>query len=325
MKMTQRLLAIAGAAACVAPAFAQELYNNGTANGGTPPYGLATGPHSTGVLPPAGYGFSELQADPVNPAQTNNTFGFGAQFAVSTNRIADDFTVTGGGWNVTTVSVYGYLTGSATTASPVDGASLEIWNGRPGDATSTVVFGDTTTNRFASAQQTFLLRVARAGPTFNRAIWKAEITVNTQLAPGTYWISYQASSSTLGGFCPPMVKPGVLGPPNANARQFTTAWADLEDATSLALPVGSGIKQEASFSINGTQIGGGGCYANCDASTLAPCLNVNDFLCFNNLYAAGSSSANCDQSTLTPILNVNDFLCFNNRYAAGCTNPCAAP
>jgi hypothetical protein len=70
---------------------------------------------------------------------------------------------------------------------------------------------------------------------------------------------------------------------------------------------------------------GANCYANCDASTLTPCLNVNDFLCFNNLYAAGSSSANCDASTLTPILNVNDFLCFNNRYAANCTNPCAAP
>ena len=28
--------------------------------------------------------------------------------------------------------------------------------------------------------------------------------------------------------------------------------------------------------------------------------------------------ANCDASTLTPVLNVNDFTCFLNRYAAGC-------
>ena len=67
------------------------------------------------------------------------------------------------------------------------------------------------------------------------------------------------------------------------------------------------------------------CYANCDGSTSAPCLNVNDFICFNNLYAASSTSANCDGSTIAPILNVNDFICFNNLYAAGCTNPCAAP
>ena len=60
------------------------------------------------------------------------------------------------------------------------------------------------------------------------------------------------------------------------------------------------------------------CYANCDGSTLAPLLNVNDFICFNNLYATGSSLANCDGSTLTPILNVNDFTCFLNKFAAGC-------
>jgi hypothetical protein len=67
------------------------------------------------------------------------------------------------------------------------------------------------------------------------------------------------------------------------------------------------------------------CYANCDASTNAPCLNVNDFICFNNTYATGNTRANCDLSTLAPILNVNDFICFNNSYASGCANPCAAP
>ena len=66
---------------------------------------------------------------------------------------------------------------------------------------------------------------------------------------------------------------------------------------------------------------GGGppaCYANCDASTIAPILNVNDFSCFLNNYAAGNAYANCDASTIAPILNVNDFSCFLNMYAAGC-------
>jgi subtilisin-like proprotein convertase family protein len=78
------------------------------------------------------------------------------------------------------------------------------------------------------------------------------------------------------------------------------------------------------FSLHITTSGGGpvGCYANCDNSTAAPCLNVNDFVCFNTQYAAGSSYANCDLSTLPPILNVNDFVCFNTKFAAGCTNPC---
>jgi hypothetical protein len=60
------------------------------------------------------------------------------------------------------------------------------------------------------------------------------------------------------------------------------------------------------------------CYANCDASTSAPILNVNDFTCFLNQFAAGQSYANCDASTSAPILNVNDFTCFLNRFAAGC-------
>jgi reprolysin-like metallo-peptidase family M12B len=60
------------------------------------------------------------------------------------------------------------------------------------------------------------------------------------------------------------------------------------------------------------------CYANCDGSSFPPILNVNDFLCFQNMYAAGNPAANCDGSTSAPILNVNDFLCFQNRYAQGC-------
>lgn len=61
-----------------------------------------------------------------------------------------------------------------------------------------------------------------------------------------------------------------------------------------------------------------GCYANCDGSTFSPVLNVNDFTCFVNAFAAQASYANCDQSTIPPTLNVNDFFCFLNRYAVGC-------
>ncbi|MFN0134412.1 MAG: hypothetical protein ACKVW3_18005 [Phycisphaerales bacterium] len=63
------------------------------------------------------------------------------------------------------------------------------------------------------------------------------------------------------------------------------------------------------------------CYPNCDQSTTTPFLNVNDFVCFNNAFAAGSTTANCDLSTAIPILNVNDFICFQNRFAAGCSAP----
>jgi hypothetical protein len=60
------------------------------------------------------------------------------------------------------------------------------------------------------------------------------------------------------------------------------------------------------------------CYANCDASTIPPVLNVLDFACFLNRFAAGDTYANCDASTIPPVLNVLDFACFLNRFAAGC-------
>ncbi|MBL9031754.1 MAG: choice-of-anchor B family protein [Phycisphaerae bacterium] len=60
------------------------------------------------------------------------------------------------------------------------------------------------------------------------------------------------------------------------------------------------------------------CYANCDGSTSAPVLNVNDFTCFLNKFAAGDPGANCDGSSTPPVLNINDFTCFINAYAVGC-------
>jgi photosystem II stability/assembly factor-like uncharacterized protein len=60
------------------------------------------------------------------------------------------------------------------------------------------------------------------------------------------------------------------------------------------------------------------CYANCDNSTSAPVLNVADFTCFLQRFAAADPYANCDSSTAAPVLNVADFTCFLQKVAAGC-------
>jgi uncharacterized membrane protein len=60
------------------------------------------------------------------------------------------------------------------------------------------------------------------------------------------------------------------------------------------------------------------CYANCDASTTVPVLNVGDFTCYLQHFAAGDSYANCDWSCAPPTLNVADFTCFLQKFAAGC-------
>jgi hypothetical protein len=69
------------------------------------------------------------------------------------------------------------------------------------------------------------------------------------------------------------------------------------------------------------------CRANCDGSTNSPMLNIDDFTCFINQFAAGAvlphaqqvlHYANCDESTIAPVLNVDDFMCFINTFATGC-------
>jgi WD40 repeat protein len=67
-----------------------------------------------------------------------------------------------------------------------------------------------------------------------------------------------------------------------------------------------------------------GCWADCDGNEV---LNVDDFVCFINMFADGMSMsasqqldyyANCDGSGTEPILNVDDFICFINKFSAGC-------
>ena len=57
------------------------------------------------------------------------------------------------------------------------------------------------------------------------------------------------------------------------------------------------------------------CYANCDNSTQSPRLNVLDFLCFLNKFAARDPYANC---TVDATIDIADFICFLNKFAAGC-------
>jgi hypothetical protein len=106
------------------------------------------------------------------------------------------------------------------------------------------------------------------------------------------------------------------------AVQPSTYWAQSSNGTQWWL-------------VNSTQLramrivldGPVGCYANCDGSTTVPILNVEDFTCFINEFAAAQtltpaqqveSYANCDGSTTQPVLNIDDFTCFINQFALGC-------
>lgn len=116
--------------------------------------------------------------------------------------------------------------------------------------------------------------------------------------------------------------------------------------TPWTLPVGVGGLAAGTYSVYAEHVGAHaaprtfigtvavdpacGCYANCDGSTTAPFLNVADFTCFLQQFAAAqplppaqqvTHYANCDGSTTSPVLNVADFTCFLQRFAAGCSAP----
>src|SRR5690606_30444105 len=60
------------------------------------------------------------------------------------------------------------------------------------------------------------------------------------------------------------------------------------------------------------RLGGGPCYADCDASGE---IDFFDFLCYQDAFAAAEPWADCDGSGE---LDVFDFLCFQNAFATGC-------
>jgi hypothetical protein len=120
--------------------------------------------------------------------------------------------------------------------------------------------------------------------------------------------------------------------PNPTAQFRWNGTSPSTVPTGIATSVGFNFNGTASATRNRFEVRGSPaapvCYANCDGSTTAPILNVEDFTCFINEFAAASQLpheqqlthyANCDESTTAPVLNVEDFTCFINKFAQGCS------
>lgn len=174
-----------------------------------------------------------------------NILGFGSQLSAG-NRIADDFTVPAGGWDITTITFYAYQ--SFATASTITGVNLQIWDGDPSNPASSVVFGDDTTNRMSSTVNSNILRVTETstGSNTDRQIAANVVEVNTFLPAGTYWLDWQfdGSASFSGPWAPPITISGQTT--TGNGMQFTGSWA-------AALDSGTGTQQGFPFVIQGIQ------------------------------------------------------------------------
>ncbi len=169
-----------------------------------------------------------------------------------------------------------------------------------------------------------------------------EMTQSLNLTAGTQYTfdfdwSAQRTSATNnaeGGVFSLIVDGNIVATASAGGTSSTTPHYGHINATFTPTATGPavvGVRITRPFTVAGllsqyvdnvTVVAGGGptpCYANCDGSTNNPLLTANDFQCFLNEYAGGSSYANCDASTSNPLLTANDFQCFLNAYAGGCS------
>lgn len=133
-------------------------------------------------------------------------YGYGCQFNYD-NLVADDFVVPSGEtWDINSVTVAGYQTGSSTTPT-FSGLYIGCYDDSP--PSGTLVYGDLSTNAFSSAIWSGVYRVneAGSGSTTNRPIMAvtADLTTPWTLAEGTYWLVYQLNGSLSSGpWTPPL-------------------------------------------------------------------------------------------------------------------------
>jgi hypothetical protein len=252
----------AAALALAASSAVANLYSNKSANPALPALN-PTSPSNSGVAAPAGNFWSECENN--NPTQANTVAGFTVfRNAAQTSNFAaaDDFTVTdAGGWQIDSACFYAYRTGNVG-ASPFARTYLQIWNGRPGDPGSAVIFGNLTTNRQIGTTETNMYRIFNtvvppaSAPGTTRRIWENEASVGTVLGPGTYWIewTYEMTSDAFTSFSPSTTHEGSRVPPGvANGRQRNGAtWADIVDTGQGTAPPPA--PQEWAFVLKGSVV-----------------------------------------------------------------------
>lgn len=254
-KIMKRLILCVLGAAVGSQALGFMLYSNQSADPNVP--ALATSATALNGTPaPAGSRWSELQPE---GGYYNQVAGYGFTGAF---RLADDFTVPAGGWQIDFFHFYSYRTGSTT--QPHTSYVYQIWNGPPNDPLSSVIFGDLTTNRLVSATSTivwdssgasgnvyriFNTNPGTTAPGTTRWIWDHKATGPGFLGPGTYWIDFQGGPS--GGFYPSTTHTGLRGVPGANAMQWNgTAWTS--PIVDTGLPAGGpAVPQDLVFQIEG--------------------------------------------------------------------------
>ena len=242
-KQLMSAAAVAVLAMCGSSASAAELWNNG---------GVVTNPTGgTGTI--AGQPISQIELPGIN-------YGFSIDESGETfspARIADNFTVSGPGWNLDSVRVFAYQTGA--TSPTLTSVRLELFNGSP--AAGGTSLGSVSVA--AGAGSLVAYRQTNTGTSdTTRRIFSYDVSIDglaaaNNLAPGTYWLAVSGVGSLASGPWAPPVAPRA-GAPDLNAVQATTTagvttYATIDDGGSpVALPFvlnGTLVPEPASLSV----------------------------------------------------------------------------
>lgn len=244
-----------------------QIYSNGN---------LSTGTLSkSGVTSPTNYTWSELQNNTGNTTECNKNTGFAGYFntaETSSFQLGDDFIVpVGQQWSITSFDFFAHQNSYIGATIPVDQLRIQLWNGDPSLPSSSIIYGNMTTNVLdaANSNNTVIYRIPNSiigfpviAPNTNRKIWKIKGTVTILLNPGTYWVVYQfhaINDSSI--FVPSVTVEGTRGLAGWNAKQNFVAntvpstvlgWANILDVGDPASA--ADVPQDLPFSINGTII-----------------------------------------------------------------------
>ena len=177
-----------------------------------------------------------------------NIYGYGFQKGPGFS-VADDFVIPQGEeWILDNFLTFGYQSGAGPPSTFTE-LYVQIWNGKPGQAGSTVIWGNLTTNVLATTSFSGIYRAPSACNT-NRPVMKLEANFsNKKLTEGTYWVEWSAAGSSFSGpWIPPVTITGQLV--TGNAIQYTGTWNPISN------PTGGTNFQGMPFVISGTAVAG---------------------------------------------------------------------
>ena len=213
-----------------------QIHTNGSLSTGTTA--------NSGTVAPTGYTWSELQNNTGNFLESNSSMGFSGTFnsPIDSFFLADDFTVPPGTqWQITSIDFFAYQTGYTGTTNPFTTVRVNIYDSDPSLSGAVSIFGDDTTNRYVSGEDSKMYRITNSifstpvTPATDRKIWEIRASTPVTLSPGIYWIKYQLQNAAPanGGFLPSVTIPGNRGFPSFNAKQFNavnpTTWLPVLD------------------------------------------------------------------------------------------------